>query len=33
MTSAIYVGVLRDVQHDVVDRLGQLFGPDDQADT
>ena len=33
VTSAIYVDVLREVQRDAVDRLGHLFGPDDQTDT
>ncbi|MGH3906400.1 MAG: tyrosine-type recombinase/integrase [Pseudonocardiaceae bacterium] len=31
VTSAIYVDVLREVQRDAVDRLGHLFGPDDEA--
>lgn len=33
VTSAIYVDVLREVQRDAVDRLGHLFGPDDEIDT
>ncbi|MCA1696908.1 MAG: tyrosine-type recombinase/integrase [Actinobacteria bacterium] len=33
VTSAIYVDVIREVQRDAVDRLGHLFGPDDQSDT
>ncbi|MGH3537012.1 MAG: tyrosine-type recombinase/integrase [Pseudonocardiaceae bacterium] len=33
VTSAIYVDVLREVQRDAVDRLGHLFGPNDQTDT
>jgi hypothetical protein len=33
VTSAIYVDVLREVQCDAVDRLGNLFGPDDESDT
>ncbi|PZS19946.1 MAG: hypothetical protein DLM60_09420, partial [Pseudonocardiales bacterium] len=33
VTSAIYVDVLREVQRDAVDRLGHLFGPDDETDT
>ncbi|MGH3868691.1 MAG: tyrosine-type recombinase/integrase [Pseudonocardiaceae bacterium] len=33
VTSAIYVDVLREVQRDAVDRLGHLFGPDDEAGT
>jgi integrase len=33
VTSAIYVDVLREVQRDAVDRLGHLFGPDDEPDT
>ncbi|MCU1609737.1 MAG: hypothetical protein JWM45_1653, partial [Pseudonocardiales bacterium] len=33
VTSAIYVDVLREVQRDAVDRLGHLFGPDDESDT
>jgi hypothetical protein len=33
VTSAIYVDVLREVQRDAVDRLGHLFGRDDQTDT
>ncbi len=32
VTSAIYVDVLREVQRDAVDRLGHLFGPDDETD-
>lgn len=33
VTSAIYVDVLREVQRDAVDRLGHLFGPNDEAST
>lgn len=33
VTSAIYVDVIREVQRDAVDRLGHLFGPDDEAST
>jgi integrase len=33
VTSAIYVDVLQEVQRDAVDRLGHLFGPDDESDT
>jgi hypothetical protein len=33
VTSAIYVDVLREMQRDAVDRLGHLFGPDDETDT
>ncbi len=33
VTSAIYADVLREVQRDAVDRLGHLFGPDDETDT
>ena len=33
VTSAIYVDVLREVQRDAVDRLGHLFGADDETDT
>ncbi|MGB9279683.1 MAG: tyrosine-type recombinase/integrase [Pseudonocardiaceae bacterium] len=33
VTSAIYVDVLREVQRDAVDRLGHLFGADDESDT
>lgn len=33
VTSAIYVDVLWEVQRDVVDRLGHLFGSDDEAST
>jgi integrase len=33
VTSAIYVNVLRGVQRDAVDRLGHLFGSDDDAST
>ncbi len=33
VTSAIYVDVLREVQRDAVDRLGHLFGLDDETDT
>jgi integrase len=32
VTSAIY-DVLREVQRDTVDRLGRLFGSNDEADT
>ncbi|MGH3775250.1 MAG: hypothetical protein ACRDRR_05850 [Pseudonocardiaceae bacterium] len=31
VTSAIYVDVLREVQRDAIDRLGHLFGPDDET--
>lgn len=33
VTSAIYFDVLREVQRDAVDRLGHLFGSDDETDT
>jgi site-specific recombinase XerD len=33
VTSAIYVDVLREVQHDAVDCLSHLFGSDDETDT
>jgi integrase len=33
VTSAIYVDVLREVQHDAVDRISHLFGPDGEVGT